>query len=86
MVIPTAFDFRTLQTFALEHLIAFHSPSGDLRWAIAALTLRAFMSIWACGQRKCAQWVRNAARRIGQKAGLAAGLATADTMVAAGGG
>ena len=36
-----------LQSWVLERLIAFHFGSGDLRWAVIALTLRSLGAVWA---------------------------------------
>ncbi|SIO19678.1 hypothetical protein [Bradyrhizobium sp. Ash2021] len=85
MMILAELGFQRAQTFVLEHLIAFHFASGDLRWVMIALALRSFSAMWAFGHERLLTMVLNAARRIGQKARFAAEIAHADTMVAAGG-
>jgi hypothetical protein len=86
MEILEGFGFRYARCSALEHLMTIDCCVGDLRWALAALALRGFMAMWARGQRGFTRLVANAARHAGGKAGSAAGIAAADTMVAAGGG
>ena len=68
-------SFCRVQTWALERLISFHVGSGDLRWAMIALALRSFGSVWALGRDQFVPLARNLASRAGQHA---------DTMVAAG--
>jgi hypothetical protein len=73
---------RRAQTFALEHLVAIHCISGDLRWALAELAVRSIAAILAAARKRLAFW----GRRLAQRIRLANQLAPADTMVAAGGG
>jgi hypothetical protein len=73
------------QTFVLEHLISLHCASGDVRWAIIALALRSFIATWVFAQEQFVLLVRSIARRVRQRACLAAIITNADTTVAAGG-
>ena len=85
MTILDEFGSRRAQSFALEHLITIHSVSGDLRWALAVLAARSFAAMWVFGQARFTLLVRYAARRTRQKVRFLTHVATADTMVAAGG-
>jgi hypothetical protein len=85
MLILDGFGFQRAQTLALEHLVALHCSSGDLRCAVAALAAQSFTAIGAFVQASFAAWLRNAAHRIEQRAALLAYFTPADTMVAAGG-
>jgi hypothetical protein len=53
------------QTFALEHLVAIHCISGDLRWALAELAVRSIAAMLAAARQRLACWGRRLARRIG---------------------
>jgi hypothetical protein len=64
--------------WALERLVSIDCAFGDIRGAITLLALRSFTAIWAI-------LVRNIAGRAWQGARFAAGIADADSMVAAGG-
>jgi hypothetical protein len=86
MMILDEFGFRRAQTFALEHLMAFHCTSGDLRWTLVALAARSFNPVRAFAQEQFVRLVRNVMRRAWRGARFASGLTAADTMVAAGGG
>ena len=68
--------------FVWARLIPFNS--GDLRWAIAAMTLRLLGAAWAFAERQFAQWAQRVLRRAWHGARLAAQMSDADTMVAAG--
>jgi hypothetical protein len=70
------------QTFALEHLIAIHCISCDLRWALAELAVRSIAAMLVLGRKRLAFW----GRRLARKVHLASQFTPADTMVAAGGG
>jgi hypothetical protein len=71
-----------VRTWALERLISFNCASGDVRWAILLLALRISSALWVSGQRRVVRWLRG---RAGRRAWLAADIADADRMVAAGG-
>lgn len=43
---------RAFQTWALERLIFFSCPSGDIRWVITLFALRSFTAVWAFGRRR----------------------------------
>jgi hypothetical protein len=78
-------DFRAgtlsrAQTFALEHLVAIHCTSNDLRWALAELIVRSIAALLAAGHKRLSSWSRRLARRLRS----ASAIAPADTMVAAG--
>jgi hypothetical protein len=73
------------QSFALEHLMSFHSASGDIRWALVALALRSFNAMRAVAQEQFVLLARNVMGRAWQGARFAASLTDADTTVAAGG-
>jgi hypothetical protein len=85
MMILDEFGFRRAQSFALEHVIAVHCVSGDLRWALAALAARSCTAMWVLAQARLALLVRYAARRAGPRGRFMPHIAAADTMVAAGG-
>jgi hypothetical protein len=72
-----------LQAWAIERLVSILSPSGDLRWAIAALTIAALVALEAMIARQLASVARHTMRRALRGARLARSAATADSMVAA---
>ncbi len=78
--------FWRAQAWAAGHLISVHCSSGDLRWAIAALALRALAALEAFAEKELLFLARNVMGRALQGARFAADLTNADTMVAAGGG
>jgi hypothetical protein len=78
--------FWRAQAWAVEHLISVHCASGDFRWAIAALALRALAALEAFAQKQLVSLARNIMGRAWQGARFAADIADADSMVAAGGG
>lgn len=79
------FEFRRIQAFVLEHLIAFHCASADPRWTLLALVARALTSASELARRRLAALIRAAPRRAARLARLAPVIAAADTTVAAGG-
>ena len=78
--------FWRAQAWAAGHLISVHCSSGDLRWAIAALALRALAALEAFAEKELLFLARNVMGRALQGARFAADLTNADTIVAAGGG
>jgi hypothetical protein len=78
--------FWRIQAWALEHAASVHSPSGDLRLAIAALALSAFGALEALVQKQLMLLARNTMGSALRGARFAGGNTAADTMVAAGGG
>ena len=46
------------QTFAFEHLVAIHSVTTDLRWAMVELAWRSLTAMCALAQRQLVAWVR----------------------------
>ena len=86
--------FWRAQAWAAGHLISVHCSSGDLRWALATLALRAFAALAlralaaleAFAEKELLFLARNVMGRALQGARFAADLTNADTMVAAGGG
>ena len=74
--------FAQAHAFVWARLIPFNS--GDLRWAIAAMTLRLLGAAWAFAERQFAQWAQRLLRRAWHGARFAAQMSDADTMVAAG--
>jgi hypothetical protein len=78
--------FCRAQAWAVVHLISLNNTSGDVRWAIAALALRSLNALEAFAQKQLASLARTVMARAWQGARFAAGMADADTMVAAGGG
>jgi hypothetical protein len=77
--------FWRAQAWAVEHLISLHCTSGDFRWAIAALALRAFAALEAFAQKQLISLARNVMGRAWQGARFAGDITDADSMVAAGG-
>jgi hypothetical protein len=77
--------FWRVQAWAVEHLISVHGPSGDLRWAVAALALRSLARLEAFAQKQLVALARNVMGRAWQGARFAADMTDADSMVAAGG-
>jgi hypothetical protein len=77
---------RHAQIWAMERLMYVNCASGDIRWAMLALAVRAFSPLWAFGQHQLGSWIRKLAGRLAWSAQLSAGATDADTMVAAGGG
>jgi hypothetical protein len=73
-----------LRIWALEYVVS-ASPSGDLRWTIAALAVRALAALEAIIQRQLVLLARHIMGRALQGARFAGSPATADSMVAAGG-
>ncbi len=69
-------SFRHAQIWAVERLIHVNCASGDIRWAILALALRALSALWALAQKQFFQRLRKIAARF---------TADADSMLAAGG-
>jgi hypothetical protein len=59
--------------------------SGDVRWAIAALALRALAALEAFAQKQLASWAQNVMGRAWQGARFAGDMTDADSTVAAGG-
>ena len=72
-----------LQAWAIERLVSILTPSGDLRWAIAALTIATLVALEAMVARQLASVARHTMRRALRGARLAGRAATADRMVAA---
>jgi hypothetical protein len=72
-----------LQAWALERIVSALSPSGDLRWAVAALMLAALVALEAMIHRQLASFARNTMRRALKGARFAAQAKAADSMVAA---
>jgi hypothetical protein len=70
--------FRHAQIWTMERLMTINCASGDIRWAMVALAVRAFSPLWAFGQHQLGSWIRRLAGRLD--------ATHADTMVAAGGG
>ena len=89
MTIFSEFGFRRsrrppvdAQAFALEQLISIHCTTVDMRWAMVELAWRSFTGMCAFAQ---GQFVSRARRTVRHgKRRRAAGIAAADTMVAAG--
>jgi hypothetical protein len=77
--------FWRVQAWAGEHLISVHCGSGDLRWAVATLALRAFAALDAFAEKQMVSLAQNVMGRALQGARFAADLTDADSMVAAGG-
>ena len=72
-----------LQAWAIERLVSVLSPSGDLRWAVAALALAMLVTLEAMIARQLAALARNTMRRAVRGARFANRATTADSMVAA---
>jgi|SRR6478735_4632261 len=72
------------RTWALEHVVSAASPSGDLRWVIAALAAGALAALDAVIRRQLVLLARHTMRRALQGARFAGSHRTADSMVAAG--
>ena len=72
-----------LQAWAVERLASVLSPSGDLRWAIAALTIAALATLEAMIHRQLVSLARHIMRRALQGARFAGPPKAADSMVAA---
>ena len=77
--------FWRVQAWTVEHLISVHCPSGDFRWAIAALAMRWFVTLEAFAHKQLLSLARNVMGRAWQGARFAAEMTDADSMVAAGG-
>jgi len=74
-----------IQAWALEYVVSASSPSGDLRWTIAALALRALAALEVLVEKQLVWLARHTMGRALQGARFAGRLGTADSMVAAGG-
>ena len=72
-----------LQAWAIERLVSILSPSGDLRWAIAALGLAVLVTLEAMIHRQLVSLARHIMCRALKGARFARPAATADSMVAA---
>jgi hypothetical protein len=72
-----------LQTWAIERLVSVLSPSSDLRWAVAALTIAALATLEAMIARQLVSLARHIMRRALRGARFAEHATTADSMVAA---
>ena len=91
MTIFSEFGFRrsrgplvNAQGFALEQLVSIQCVTTDLRWAMVELAWRSFTAMCAFAQGQLVRvGAQGPVRRGRRKA--AAGIAAADTMVAAGG-
>jgi hypothetical protein len=77
--------FWRAQVWAVERLICLPGSSGDLRWAVAGLALRAFAALEAVAKRQLICLVRHVMGRAWRGARFASGMTNADSMVAAGG-
>jgi hypothetical protein len=77
--------FWRAQAWAVDHLIFAQCTSGDVRWAIAALALRALAALEALAQKQLASWAQNVMGRAWQGARFAGDMTDADSTVAAGG-
>jgi hypothetical protein len=72
-----------LQAWAIERLVSILSPSGHLRWAVAALVLAVLVTLEAMIARQLAMLARNTMRRALRGARFAESGKAADSMVAA---
>jgi hypothetical protein len=72
-----------LQAWAIERLVSILSPSGDLRWAIAALAIALLAALEAMIHRQLVSLARNTMRRALQGARFAGQTKADDSMVAA---
>jgi hypothetical protein len=72
-----------LQSRAVERLVSILSPSGDLRWAIAALAIATLVALEAMIARQLALLARHTMRRALRGARFAGQTKAADSMVAA---
>ena len=72
-----------LQTWAVERVVSFLSPSGDLRWAVAALAIAVLATLEAMIHRQLVSLARHIMRRALRGARFAGQATTADSMVAA---
>ena len=70
------------EVFALEQLVSIHCVTMDLRWAMVELAWRSFTAMCAFAQGQFVSWARKA--RAPRPTKVAAGIAAADTTVAAG--
>jgi hypothetical protein len=75
-----------VQTWALERVVFTCSPSGDLRWTIAALAFDTLAALDALIEKQLARLARHTMGRALKGARFVGSPSTADTMVAAGGG
>jgi hypothetical protein len=75
-----------IQTWALERVISTYTPSGDLRWTIAAFALDAIAALEGLIEKQLVRLARHTMGRALQGARFAGSMSAADTMVAAGGG
>jgi hypothetical protein len=72
-----------LQAWSIERLVSFLSPSGDLRWAVAALAIAALATLEAMIARRLALLARHTMGRALRGARFADSGKAADSMVAA---
>jgi hypothetical protein len=72
-----------LQAWAIERLVSILSPSGDLRWAVAALAIAVLATLEAMIHRQLVSLARHIMRRALRGARFADRTPTADSMVAA---
>ncbi len=77
--------FSRIQSWALGHVVAAASPSGDLRLTLAALALAALAALESVVERQLVVLARHTMGRALQGARFMGALRTADSMVAAGG-
>lgn len=73
-----------LQGWAIERIVSILSPSTDLRWAVAALTIAALATLEAMIHRQLVSLARHIMRRALSGARFADPAKAADSMVAAG--
>ena len=72
-----------LQAWVIERVVSILSPSGDLRWAIAALVIAVLVTLEAMIHRQLVSLARHIMRRALRGARFADRVTTADSMVAA---
>src|ERR1700761_443439 len=72
-----------LQAWVIWRLVSVLSPSGDLRWAIAALVIAVLATLEALIHRQLVSLARHIMRRALKGARFAGETTTADSMVAA---
>ena len=75
-----------VQLWALGRFVSHHSPSGDLRRAIAAFAFDGIAVLDALVQKQLVRLARRTMGRALQGARFAGSMSAAATMVAAGGG
>jgi hypothetical protein len=73
------------RTWAIERVVSTAPPSGDLRWAIAALAATVLAAVDAVIRRQLVLLARHTMGRALRGARFAGSLHTADSMVATGG-